>query len=116
MVASAIPNPDEVTDCKEQTCYVPEIWKMDCGSSANNSNSGTSTGSSTGSSTNTGTSSSDDLSNSNDVTTNNQGQITGTTNASDTGVETYFIVLFVMVIISYGILFISKKKNMFKSI
>ena len=52
----------------------------------------------------------------NDVSLNSQGQITGTTEASDTGVETYFIVLFVLVVLSYGVLILSKRRNFFKNI
>ena len=122
MVASAIPNSDEVTDCEDQICYVPEIWKMDCGSSTNTSNSGNSSGTSSSGNTSSGTSNgnsnniSSDSSNNDEISTNDKGQQTGTTDVSDTGVETYFIVLFVMIIVSYGILFFSKKKDLFKSI
>lgn len=122
MIGSAIPNSDEVTDCEDQICYVPEIWKMDCGSSTNTSNSGNSSGTSSSGNTSSGTSTgnsnniSSDSSNNVEISTNDKGQQTGTTDVSDTGVETYFIVLFVMIIVSYGILFFSKKKDLFKSI
>lgn len=114
MVASAISNPNEVTDCDDQVCYVPEIWKMICGTSTNVSNSDNNSG--TSNSTNSDNNNSEDSSDNNNISTNDKGQQTGTTDVSDTGVETYFIVLFVLIILSYGILILSKKKDLFKSI
>lgn len=117
LVYSALPDTEvDVTECQNDTCYIPEVWLMDCGTTNVGGVGGIVSG---------GTSNSDDeidtdinsgSVDNDDVTTNEDGQITGTTDASDTGVETYFIVLFVMVIISYMILIVSKKRNLFKNI
>jgi len=116
MVASAISNSDEVTDCENEICYIPEIWKMVCGTSTNTSGTSSSGTSSSSGSTSLGNNNSEDISGDEDITINDKGQQTGTTDVSDTGVETYFIVLFIMILLSYGILILSKKKNLFKSI
>ena len=132
LVYSALSDSEtNVTECQNDTCYIPEVWLMDCGTislngtGGNNSNNDSSNNSNN-SSSNSSNSGNDSVTNNNngnntgnntdDVTTNDDGQITGTTDASDTGVETYFIVLFVMVMISYLILIVSKKKNLFKNI
>ena len=107
-IATSLPEEDAKTECANGSCYIPEIWLMDCGTSGSNG------------STNTGNTNTDgtdlDNDNSNDVSTNNNGQITGTTDSSDTGVETYFVILFIMSFVSYLILTVSKKKNLFKNI
>lgn len=115
-VYSALADEDSAAECMNQTCYVPEVWFMDCGSSntgstntGNTSNNGVVNNGSINSGNNSGNSNGD-------VSTNNNGQITGTTDTSETGVETYFIVLFGLTIISYLILTVSKKKNLFKNI
>ncbi len=121
---------DNVTDCSGGDCYVPEYWQMYCGNSSgdgasNNTNNGNA--GDNGNATNNGINNSgndtdsngnvNDGTNSNDdLSTNKDGQITGTSESPDTGVETYFIVLVVLVLISYVILVITKKKNLFKNI
>lgn len=132
-IASALSSQEtNVAECENSTCYVPELWAVDCGTDTstggdNSSNSGSSSGSDSGNSSsgNSGSSSSDSVSSNNssgsnsssdDVETNSKGQITGTTDTSNTGVETYFAVLVIMVALSYGILLVVNKKNIFKSI
>lgn len=112
-IASALPLEESASECSSEVCYVPEIWKMECGNSSNISNNNNSSNVSNGSNSNL---ESNNSSVSDDVSTNDKGQITGTTDASETGVFSYFIVLFLMVIVSYIVLIISKKKNIFKSI
>lgn len=90
----------EGNDC-DATIYVPELWNVSCLGNTSN----------LGESTSTNNNSSKD-----NVFTNSEGQITGTTDAKDTGVETYFIVLISLAIVAYIILGISKKKNLFKNI
>ena len=80
------------SECQNTTCYIPELWAMDCGNNIST------------------------LDSDNSISINTNGQVTGTTEVKDTGVETYFIVLFIMIIVSYGILLFTKQKNVFKSI
>lgn len=106
-IATSLPEDDAKTECASETCYIPEIWLMDCGGA-------TSSGSTNADNTqNVGNNSNN---NSEDVSTNNNGQITGTTDSSETGVETYFVVLFILSVISYLVLIVSKKNNLFKNI
>jgi len=117
-----ISNPEEVTDCATEICYVPEIWQMDCGniSSNNQPDNGSSSQEPSVESESNLNNESNNGNNSNitdeENNTNEEGQITGTTETEDTGVETYFLVLVIMILIATLILQISKKKNLFKNI
>ena len=103
-IASAIPREDEVTDCNDATCYVPEIWKMSCAATTGNNDGPT------------GSNNSNNNGENENVSVNSNGQITGTTDTSETGVETYFIVLFIMFVLSYLVLTLTKRYNLFKNI
>lgn len=117
LVASDLPDQQvDVSECNTSTCYIPELWAVDCGDASNTSNSGNTDNSNNLNGTNNSTNVGSGNNNSGDVGTNSAGQITGTTDTTDTGVETYFIVLLVMVLVSYGIMLFVNKKNMFKSI
>lgn len=106
---------EDVTGSCTSTLYVPELWEINCGSTGGNvSNNDVNNNGNTNDNTNNNNTN-NNSSNSNN-NTNEDGQITGTTDPSNTGVETYFIVLLIMVLVSYIVLFISKKKNLFKSI
>ena len=117
IVNTAADERDVVSQSCDATLYVPELWEIKCSdetsagdSSTNNNNTSNSNGNSDNQ---LGNSLMDE---NNDGNTNDKGQITGTTETKDTGVETYFIVLLIMVLISYLVLMFSKKKNLFEKI
>lgn len=113
LISSALSDSEtDVNECKNDTCYIPEVWLMDCGTTTSSNDSGNGV---VNNNNNVNANNNSNNSN-NDVTINENGQITGTTDTSETGVETYFIVLLILVILSYTILLVSKKKNLFKTI
>ena len=129
-IASALPS--EETSATGNY-YVPELWKVVCPTSSSGNNSGSNTGnngSNSGNTNNSGTtttptttrssssgsSNNGTTNNGNGTSTNSNGQITGTTESKDTGVKTYFIVLFLMAGVAYLVLVVFKKKNLFKNI
>lgn len=116
---------NELDECSDGNCFVPELWEVTCGgtnTSAGNSSGNYSSGdSSSGNSSEVNSGNSNGYTNSNNETnggdsTNSDGQITGTKDSPETGIRTYFVVLVSLAVVSYVILLISKRKNLFKNI
>lgn len=102
----------------DTTYYWSEDYYITCSNTAPSEGSGqVSLGSSggsnsTGSSSNTGNTSSNGTSSS-----SSQNYSSSTTvNNSDTGVETYYIVLAIIAVVAYALMFVVKKYNLFKNI
>ena len=105
LVLGALSDQDVIAT--SQVIYIPELWTVSCGDSdvATLSTPEITTQPTT-TVTTIGTT----------VATNDSGQIVGTTTTAETGVETYFLVLFALCCFSYLIFVISKKITLFKKI